>query len=85
LTVGVLELKCMRNVFIIVSFPEGDDIIDEALTFFKANVFFRNYEIKVMPQVSNLYALTKGFFFTFLYRVKLTELSSTSRYIFLNV
>jgi len=23
------------------------DIIDEALQFFKANVFFRNYEIKV--------------------------------------
>jgi len=27
----------------------GDfDIIDEALQFFKANVFFRNYEIKVI-------------------------------------
>jgi len=24
------------------------DIIDEALQFFKANVFFRNYEIKVL-------------------------------------
>jgi len=24
------------------------DVIDEALQFFKANVFFRNYEIKVI-------------------------------------
>lgn len=26
---------------------DGDDIIDEAIYYFKANIFFRNYEIKV--------------------------------------
>lgn len=30
------------------------DIIDEALQFFKANVFFRNYEIKVIICQYNL-------------------------------
>lgn len=27
------------------------DIIDEALSYFKANVFFRSYEVKVLPQL----------------------------------
>jgi hypothetical protein len=26
---------------------EGDDIIDEALTYYRANVLFRNYELQV--------------------------------------
>lgn len=32
-----------KNMF----FSAGPDIIDEAIQFFKANVFFKNFEIKV--------------------------------------
>lgn len=28
---------------------EGIDVVDEALQYFKANVFFRTYEVKVSP------------------------------------
>lgn len=34
--------KCVLNFT-----ADGEDIIDEALLFFKSNIFFRNYEIKV--------------------------------------
>lgn len=37
------------------------DIIDEALNFFKANVFFRTYEIKVYTSRANIF-----FFFHYL-------------------
>lgn len=39
------------NVYIYFLFSGIDsDIIDEAIYYFKANVFFKNYEIKVMSQ-----------------------------------
>ena len=25
---------------------EGDDVVDEAIKFFRANIFFKNYEIR---------------------------------------
>jgi actin related protein 2/3 complex subunit 3 len=31
--------------------PSEQDIVDEALYFFKANVFFRTYEIKVLNSI----------------------------------
>ena len=38
-----------------ISFPPNtaeEDIIDEALAYFKANVYFKNYEVKVSPLFS---------------------------------
>lgn len=36
-----------KNNFFLAS--ENEDIIDEAIKFFRANIFFRNYDIKVSP------------------------------------
>ena len=44
------SILCFVVVFnlLVFSFPAKDtDIIDEAIYYFKANVFFKNYEIKV--------------------------------------
>lgn len=51
-----VDRKCWNPIQIIVmtslSTESDFDIIDEALNFFKANVFFRNYEIKVQRPLS---------------------------------
>lgn len=38
------------TVYIFLFSGIDSDIIDEAIYYFKANVFFKNYEIKVMSQ-----------------------------------
>ena len=40
-------LTCIRLNIRLNSILDAEDIIDEALYYFKANVFFKNYEIKV--------------------------------------
>ena len=34
-------------IFMLMVSAKDSDIIDEAISYFKANVFFKNYEIKV--------------------------------------
>lgn len=46
----------------------AEDIIDESLYYFKANIFFRNYEIKVMYRIAfeqniHIFAVNSFFFF----------------------
>lgn len=43
-----------------------EDIIDETIYYFKANIFFRTYEIKVKPTTSN-YSWTEQMIISFLF------------------
>jgi len=45
LTIEGFELKKKKIICFIAN--ENEDIIDEAIKFFRANIFFRNYDIKV--------------------------------------
>lgn len=46
----------LSNGFTVLFFLASDfDIIDEAIYYFKANIFFRNYEIKVRAKCLTLY------------------------------
>lgn len=38
---------CLMKTFVFIIPGIDSDIIDEAIYYFKANVFFKNYEIKV--------------------------------------
>lgn len=38
---------------------DANDVIDEALYYFKANVFFRNYEVKVCIKYYLLYLVNR--------------------------
>ena len=58
-TVGNMALLPLRTTFkgpAPKATGDAEDIIDEALNYFKANIFFRNYEIKGAADRSLIYA-----------------------------
>jgi hypothetical protein len=53
--------QTIENICCIFLANENEDIIDEAMKYFRANIFFRNYDIKVSSmKILFFFALNSG-------------------------